>query len=689
MLKKTVVVLYVLLAAVLAGATFLEHAFGTSFTNGHIYHTYWFCCLWGALSVAAVMALVRFRLWRRFPVLLLHGSLLIILGGAFLTFLTGEKGYVHLTEGKEVSSFTQASGGGEAGLPFSIRLDSFRIRYYPGTEAPSDYLSYVTCKSGRLSHSGVISMNRILSVEGYRFYQSSFDEDFSGSWLSVNHDPWGIPLTYTGYVLLALSAVWLLFSRKETFFRLLRHPLLGKGMVLLLLLGLQVPLQARPVSVLARQDAEKLKARQVIYHDRVVPFNTLARDFVLKLTGKVSYNGLTPEQVVAGWMLYPDEWQHEPMFRVKSESLRRELGLDTPYAALTDLFEGKTYRLEQILRECRKKKQAARPAEERRLGKFEKDILELDEKVGMVLMLNRGTFIRPLPDDGSVTPLPEPKIRAELFYNAVPFTRILFMANLSFGVLGFLLCLYVYLRKNGRWEGRPCVWGRRGLAVAAYLSCAFHWTGYLLRAYIGGRIPLGNGYETMLFMAGCLLLCTCVWQRRFSFLLPSGFLLSGLVLLVAFLGEMNPQISPLMPVLLSPWLSIHVSLIMISYALFALMFLCGILAFLVRRRPLLVERLMLFCRLTLYPSVFFLAVGIFAGAVWANVSWGSYWSWDPKEVWALITLMVYGVAFHTRSLSVFRKPLFFHLYMVLAFTTVLMTYFGVNYVLGGMHSYAG
>ena len=85
----------------------------------------------------------------------------------------------------------------------------------------------------------------------------------------------------------------------------------------------------------------------------------------------------------------------------------------------------------------------------------------------------------------------------------------------------------------------------------------------------------------------------------------------------------------------------------------------------------------------------FLAVGICAGAVWANVSWGSYWGWDPKEVWALITLMVYGLAFHTQSLSVFRKPLFFHLYMVLAFTTVLMTYFGVNYVLGGMHSYAG
>ena len=99
------------------------------------------------------------------------------------------------------------------------------------------------------------------------------------------------------------------------------------------------------------------------------------------------------------------------------------------------------------------------------------------------------------------------------------------------------------------------------------------------------------------------------------------------------------------------------------------------------------ERLMLFSRLLLYPAVFFLGAGIFIGAVWANVSWGRYWAWDPKEVWALVTFMIYALPFHADTISWLRNPKFFHLYMLAAFLTVLMTYFGVNYLLGGMHSY--
>ena len=101
-----------------------------------------------------------------------------------------------------------------------------------------------------------------------------------------------------------------------------------------------------------------------------------------------------------------------------------------------------------------------------------------------------------------------------------------------------------------------------------------------------------------------------------------------------------------------------------------------------------VERLTLLSRILLYPATLILALGIFIGAVWANISWGRYWAWDPKEVWALITLLIYGIAFHTQSIKVFRKPIFFHIFLIAAFTTVLMTYFGVNYFLGGMHSYA-
>ena len=93
-------------------------------------------------------------------------------------------------------------------------------------------------------------------------------------------------------------------------------------------------------------------------------------------------------------------------------------------------------------------------------------------------------------------------------------------------------------------------------------------------------------------------------------------------------------------------------------------------------------------RIFLYPALTTMGLGIFIGAIWANISWGNYWSWDPKETWALITFMVYAVVVHTQSLPVFRRPVVYHVYMVLAFLTILMTYFGVNYVLGGMHSYA-
>lgn len=194
-------------------------------------------------------------------------------------------------QGQEVKSFIRTSDQQTRMLPFSLSLDSFRVVYYPGTEAPSDYKSYVSYKVNGKWKEEVISMNHILSVEGYRFYQSSYEPDLSGSWLSVNYDPWGIAVTYAGYLCLAFSSLWLLGSRKETFFRLLRHPLWRKtGLVWLGICAFQLIAQARPVSVLARQDAEKLKMRQVIYHDRVAPFHTLARDFVIKLSGKPSYH---------------------------------------------------------------------------------------------------------------------------------------------------------------------------------------------------------------------------------------------------------------------------------------------------------------------------------------------------------------------------------------------------------------
>ena len=209
-MKRLLVILYICLVGLLAVTTFVEQAYGTDFVERNIYHTIWFCCLWGVIAAIASVALIRRALWRQLPALLLHGSLLVILVGAMITFISGKKGYLHLRPGVAMSSFQEEESKKDVQLPFTIQLDSFRVEYYPGTEAPADYVSHITyslpgtapvSSSDSLSRQKAallheqISMNRIFTLHGFRFYQSSFDDDGQGSWLSVNYDPWGTDVT--------------------------------------------------------------------------------------------------------------------------------------------------------------------------------------------------------------------------------------------------------------------------------------------------------------------------------------------------------------------------------------------------------------------------------------------------------------------------------------------------------------
>lgn len=668
-------------ALVLGVSTVVEDVRGTDYIQDCVYGAAWFKVLWTLLIVGMAVLIVRRKLWRRPGTFLLHLSFAVIFAGALVTAFTGHKGILHLRQGIPTESYVDEARK-VTHLPFVLTLDSFRVEYYAGTTAPADYVSQLTCQTtdGVLLARPRISMNRIFSTGGYRFYQSSYDEDGEGSWLTVNHDPYGTAVTYAGFLLLGLGCLLVLLDPKGGFRRLLRHPLLQKGGLFVLLALAAFDLNAaEPLPVVKRAQADSLAARQVIYNDRTVPLNTLCRDFVQKLYGLPTFRGLSPEQVVVSWMLHPAEWSHVPIIRIKNRELRHRLGLQDEYACLADLFDGNAYRLQLLWQKEMGKR-----------SKLGQAIQETDEKTGLVLMLTQGTLIRPLPPG---TPrLSERKVQAELLYNRIPFSKILFMVNLTLGFAAFGLLVFRMLRH--RTESRTA---RRCWAAALYLSTLFHASGYVLRGYIAGNIPLNNGYETMQFVALVILLTACLLQRRFPFLRPFGFLLSGFTLLVAYLGEMNPQITPLMPVLASPWLSWHVSLIMISYALFAFVCLNGLLAagwMLLPGgkhdplQPERVEQLTLLSRLLLYPATFLLGIGILLGSVWANVSWGSYWSWDPKEVWALVAFIAYGAAFHRQTLPWLRRPMAFHLYMVFAFLIVLMTYFGVNYLLGGMHSYA-
>ncbi len=682
-MKKAISVLYFLTTVLLGAATLVEHQRGSQFVAAHVYHAWWFVVLWAVLSLLLLAAMVKKRLFKRVPVAMLHLSFVVILAGGLTTFLTSEKGYVHLTPGSTASNFTDQDDAAKLhALPFSISLERFSVKCYPGTQAPQDYVSRVRLQSPSGASERVdISMNRIYTREGYRFYQSSYDADGRGTWLSVNYDPWGTALSYFGYVLLALSMLAVLLSRREEFMRLLRHPLLRKSaLTLAVLFSACAQMQAvRSLPAYSRERADSLAPRQILYNDRVAPFNTMARDFLLKLTGRTSYGGLTPEQVVTGWLFRPDAWQYEAMITVKNAELRQRLGLSGEKARFADFFDAEgNYRLKGLAGDGAATGTAQTP--------FQKAVEETDEKVGIILMLQNGTLFSPLPTDGSVERLSDARVSAELFYNRVPLTKILFMANLFFGFFTFGLLLYAGRQSRQSEKSRHTVRRLTALSrTAMWLSMAAMAFTYALRWYIAGRVPLSNGYETMLFLALAAIVFALVMHRRFAVMMPFGFLLCGFTLLVSHLGQMNPQITPLVPVLLSPWLSVHVSFVMMSYALLAFIMLNGITGLCLPRES---GRLMLLSRLLLYPAVFTLGIGIFLGAVWANQSWGSYWSWDSKEVWALITFMVYAVAFHSHSLPLLRRPRVFHAFAVAAFLAVLMTYIGVNYFLTGMHSYA-
>ena len=273
--------------------------------------------------------------------------------------------------------------------------------------------------------------------------------------------------------------------------------------------------------------------------------------------------------------------------------------------------------------------------------------------------------------------------KSEKLYNSMEWDRPLSMALATLGIVLFVItCRCVARsRKLPRWAKTVAI-----LTLA--FSLLYLTTALILRWVISGHVPMSNGFETMQFMAWATVVLTLLAGRKSMLVLPFGILTAGLALMVASFGESNPQITQLMPVLVSPLLSIHVAVIMIAYALLAFLMMGGVMAFALRRDRAMAERLHVVGQIILYPAVFLLTAGVFIGAIWANVSWGTYWSWDPKEVWALITLIIYALPLHGQSLAIFRKPMFFHGYCIVAFLSVLITYFGVNFILGGMHSYA-
>ena len=737
MLKKTIILLYCVVVVVMAIATFVEHANGYRF-----YGEWWFSALWALLTAAAIIYFLKQRV-RRLFVVVLHLSFVVILLGAFLTHVSSKQGALHLRTGEQTTQYMTQDGRLHK-LPFTLKLDSFSVVYHKGTTVAADYESYVTLTDGHsFSLQDKVSMNNICSHDGIRLYQASYDDDMRGTVLSINSDPWGIPVTYTGYALLFLALIWMLIDPKGHYRQVLRSPLLKKGVLVIAVSwicgdAIAAPETATPPA-LPISTAEKFGKLYMLYNDRICPVETYALDFTKKLYGKRHYGNYTATQVLTGFIFYGDEWSKEPVIRIKSGELKEARQLPD-YCSVNQFFRpGVGYVLGPYVEEYYRQNQH---------DGFHKQVAKVDDQLMLVMDLRQGKPLRLFPyttPQGETTwycpisqidtltvptdhqqfihevfnllyqevlngnfsavdtyldqilryqeknagqSLPSEKVvKAEHAYNAVPFATILFMFNLTLGFLILGLFIYLLLRQRPiiKWVGWSC-YALMALSFAALTYCE------ALRWIISGTIPMSNGYETMLLLAWFIELITLVLYRRFHILLTFGFLLSGFFLLVSHISQMDPQIGRLMPVLNSPLLTIHVSIIMMSFALLSLTFICGLTAltvhFLKRESKTVEEGLAMLSRLFLYPALTTLGLGIFIGAIWANISWGTYWSWDPKEVWALITFMVYAVVVHTQSLPIFRKPMVYHLYVTLSFLTILMTYFGVNYILGGMHSYA-
>ena len=725
--KRIAFAIYVAVIGVLVTATVLEKIYGTPFVMEHIYGAWWFIALWGLLCVGSIgtminrLAVSGKRLEGKTSILqffnssiLLHLSFVLILVGALVTHLDGMQGSVHLRVDEPTDMIVNRETELIEHLPFSLTLKDFQLKTYPGTQSPMDYVSVITTSSGEEME---VSMNNIGSCQSYRFYQSGYDPDLQGTYLSVSHDPWGIGITYTGYALLLLSMLWNILAKGKWQNRLVVS---GKRLAVLGLCFLPFASFAAP-KALPADVASEFGNLYTYYNGRICPFQTVAIDFTTKLYGKSSYQGLSAEQVVTGWILFPTTWVDQPFIKVKGQTVHELLKTDETYVSYDDFFDKGQYRLDEVLSQMHTGTQLPDA----------RAVTEVDEKMNLLLMLWNGQLLKLYPADGKwysrEDDLPETlphdqwffikhsmdyvgelavqqnyqeltatlqKIRqyqqktmgegnlpsdfqfkAEKLYNSLNYIKLLAILLLTIGIIAYIVGIVCDIRQRtmSRWF---CIL----LNIVSVLSLIYLLFFISLRTIVSDHLPLTNGFEVMLFMSACSLAMASIRKLEVRdanrSTLTANLIIAGLTSLVATMSQSNPQITPLMPVLSSPLLSIHVCLVMLSYTLFAFLALNSLAALITRQNYQLST-----VNYQLKLAVFLLAAGIILGAIWANQSWGRYWGWDPKEVWALITLMVYAIPLHVNGK-------WCHLYLVLAFLSVIITYFGVNFFLGGMHSYA-
>jgi cytochrome c-type biogenesis protein CcsB len=481
---------------------------------------------------------------------------------------------------------------------------------------------------------------------------------------------------------------------------------------------------------------------------RIKPLNTMASEIARKVTRSEGFEGLDASQLYLSMMVYPEYWQSVPMVKVTHDGVKEKLNVDGKYTTFLSVFDNNfNYLLGPELEEINRKKESER-------SKYEKDILAVDERVNILYMLYTGSMLRIFPDSTDLNntwysniaePFPfrgedstfvrnilgmyigtvqeatqtgdwtnademlsyivkyqnkfgkdvlpaESKIKLEVWYNEAQIFKKLFQ---FYGLISFILLIVLFVNVFRDKKGKG--WVIKGLVGFLIIGFVFHMIGLAIRWYISGHAPWSNAYESMIFIAWATMLAGLIFSRKSTIAIAVTGILASLILMVAHLNWMDPEITNLVPVLNSYWLMIHVAIITSSYGFLGLSSLLGFLNLVLmifkgdnnkKRINNTIKELTTINEMTVQVGLFLLTIGTFLGGVWANESWGRYWGWDAKETWALVTVLIYAFVAHMRFVPGLKSQYAYNVATLVAYLSVLMTYFGVNYYLSGLHSYA-
>ncbi len=680
-----------LLIVIISYATFLDNPY-------KIYYSEWFEGLFFIFFFSLLFAIFKFKLYKT-KSFLIHFSILVILLGSFVSRHFSIKGEMIIKNHQTLNYFYEVRNdkvfNKKIFLPFYIKLKKFKIKKYVGSDIPSSYESFIEVIDKNKRFSYKIFMNHILVYKGYRIYQSDYLKDESGSILFINYDI-GVYIVYFGYLLFLLGVFRLFFDKKVL-------------IIVLSLFHISYGFNFDSFNNKSKIVEKDFSSILVQYNGRIVPFDTLNKALINKLTLKNGLYGLDYNQLIMFLLTHKEISKIIPLIYVKNEKIREILGIKNRYAPYFIFFD------EDGHFKFKSEIEAALKTADIKRDRIQRDWLDLNDRLATLYMIYNLDLFRMFPTPSSK------KLNNEWFsVSQIQNTRFsskiekLFYTNLWDSLidglekgdikefknrLNSLQVLYskdilpsskkveleIFYNHLDGFNYLPFIYlflfllllffENRLLYLLSFLVLIFHFLLLMIRFYLSGFLPLSNAYESLITISFFSVFITLFFKDRI--IKSSGMLVASIFLFVANLNSINPQITTLKPVLQSYWLLIHVSIVLLSYAFFLVAFMLGVFSIILKKD----------FNLYIFNLIGFLllSLGTFLGAVWASESWGDYWSFDVKEAWSLVLMMVYGINVHLYKLKYTKR---LDILSILAIFYLLMTYFGVNFYLSkGLHSY--